>query len=71
MCRSVAASVACRRVRTPLLVFEAGVDNMVHNEATERFIKEVAASGRVEMRLVDGAAHEICSMPDEALKPYL
>lgn len=71
MCRKVASPEACRRVRTPLLVFEAGADTMVHNAATDDFVKQVGASNWVKRRLVDGAAHEICSMPDAVLKPYL
>ena len=63
---------AYRRLETPVLMFQAGRDVWVLNGAENRFTR-VAQSEGGDMRLVrfGDAVHEIFSMPNAVLGPYL
>lgn len=63
---------ACENIDTPLLLFQAERDQWVLNEAQNRFIHWVLnAGGNAKLVRVPSALHEIFSMPNEILGPYL
>ena len=63
---------ACANIDTPLLLFQAGHDQWVLNEAQNRFIHWVRnAGGNAELVRVPNSLHEIFSMPNEILGAYL
>ncbi|RBP97805.1 lysophospholipase [Bifidobacterium aemilianum] len=70
--RAIMRPEACGRVETPSLLFQAGRDTWVRNGAEDRFAKQVtAAGGNVELVRFADSAHEIFSMPNRTLEPYL
>jgi lysophospholipase len=72
MSRSIFEREACARVQTPILLFQAGRDNWVHNAAQNRFVECVRdESGDVVFERVEPSVHEIFSMPNNVLGPYL
>ncbi|RSX52223.1 lysophospholipase L2 [Bifidobacterium goeldii] len=70
--RAVQRPQACAEIETPILLFQAGRDMWVLNEPQNRFVNEVNADGG-DARLVriDDSLHEIFSMPNVILGPYL
>ncbi|WEV72406.1 alpha/beta hydrolase [Bifidobacterium sp. ESL0790] len=63
---------ACARIETPILLFQAGRDTWVHNSAQNRFVERVRVeSGDVVLERVEPAVHEIFSMPNAILGPYV
>ena len=63
---------ACANIDTPLLLFQAGRDQWVLNEAQNRFIHWVInAGGDAKLVRIPTSLHEIFSMPNDILGPYL
>lgn len=72
MSRAVLNSAACGRIETPILMFQAGRDIWVMNEAENRFVTEVRnQGGDIEMVRYAHSLHEIFSMPNDTFEPYL
>lgn len=63
---------AYERLETPVLMFQAGRDIWVRNEAENRFVSMATAEG-CDLRLIrfDTALHEIFSMPNAIVGLYL
>ncbi|KAB5607827.1 alpha/beta fold hydrolase [Bifidobacterium jacchi] len=72
MSRAIQRPEACANIETPILMFQAGRDVWVLNEPQNRFIAAVNNSGG-DATLVrfDDSLHEIFSMPNAILDPYL
>ncbi|KAB7789520.1 alpha/beta fold hydrolase [Bifidobacterium leontopitheci] len=72
MSRAIQKPAACGEIETPILLFQAGRDVWVLNEPQNRFVREVNADGG-DARLVrvSDSLHEIFSMPNVILGPYL
>lgn len=67
-----AAAGACDNVETPVLLFQAGRDVWVLNEPQNRFAQEVNSDGgNVRVVRIENSLHEIFSMPNAVLGPYL
>lgn len=64
----VISTAQARKVKAPVLLFEAELDTLVRASAQEKFISRIA-DGRIV--LVEGAKHEIYRSPAEVLSPYL
>ncbi|MDF7663165.1 alpha/beta hydrolase [Bifidobacterium sp. ESL0763] len=72
MSRAILWREACSRIDTPILLFQAGRDTWVHNAAQNRFVDRVRLeSGDVVLERVEPAVHEIFSMPNAVLGPYV
>lgn len=72
MSKAVLDRGACARIETPILLFQAGRDTWVHNSAQNRFVERVRVeSGDVVLERVEPAVHEIFSMPNAVLGPYI
>ncbi|WEV41951.1 alpha/beta hydrolase [Bifidobacterium sp. ESL0682] len=72
MSHAVLSREACSRIETPILLFQAGRDTWVHNAAQNRFVERVRVeSGDVVLERVEPAVHEIFSMPNAVLGPYV
>lgn len=72
MGRAVQGSEACAAIQTPILLFQAGRDVWVHEDGQFRFVERVTdGGGQIELERIDGAVHEIFSMPNDVLGPYL
>ncbi|WEV52920.1 alpha/beta hydrolase [Bifidobacterium sp. ESL0704] len=72
MSRAILRREACSRIETPILLFQAGRDTWVHNGAQNRFVERVRVeSGDVVLERVEPAVHEIFSMPNAILGPYV
>lgn len=56
------------RVRTPVLLFQAGKDALVLTQAQERFLSRIPQG---ELVLVKSARHEIYRCGNEILEPYM
>ncbi|MEE1296757.1 MAG: alpha/beta hydrolase [Bifidobacterium sp.] len=62
----------CARIETPILLVQAGHDHWVHNSAQDAFAKRVNLDGGLlEMHRVPDSVHEIFSMPNATMAPYL
>ena len=62
----------CERIETPILLFQAGNDHWVRNKAQNRFVKRVGKDGGdIRMVRVPGSVHEIFTMPNSVMAPYL
>ena len=72
MSRAIQRPEACANIETPILMFQAGRDVWVLNDPQNRFIAAVNNSGG-DATLVrfDDSLHEIFSMPNAILDPYL
>lgn len=64
----VSSRAQTRKVRTPVLLFQAELDRLVRPGAQKRFIERIA-DGR--LMVVKGVRHEIYRAPNEVLEPYL
>ncbi|MBW3094395.1 alpha/beta fold hydrolase [Bifidobacterium sp. 64T4] len=63
---------ACGDVETPILLFQSGRDEWVLNEPQDWFVDRVRAGGcPVEKVRYDDSLHEIFSMPNDILEPYV
>ncbi|WEV64000.1 alpha/beta hydrolase [Bifidobacterium sp. ESL0732] len=72
MSHAILSREACSRIETPILLFQAGRDTWVHNAAQNRFVQRVRVeSGDVVLERVEPAVHEIFSMPNAILGPYV
>lgn len=72
MSHAILSREACSRIETPILLFQAGRDTWVHNSAQNRFVERVRVeSGDVVLERVEPAVHEIFSMPNAILGPYV
>ncbi|WEV65777.1 alpha/beta hydrolase [Bifidobacterium sp. ESL0764] len=72
MSHAILRREACARIETPILLFQAGRDTWVHNGAQNRFVERVRVeSGDVVLERVEPAVHEIFSMPNAVLGPYV
>ncbi|MCI1864648.1 MAG: alpha/beta hydrolase [Bifidobacterium sp.] len=70
--RAVLRPDVCGRIETPIMLFQAGKDVWVLNEAEKRFVDEVRGSGGdIVMERIPDSVHEIFSMPNEVLEPYV
>lgn len=70
--RSVLKDEACSEIETPILLFQAGRDIWVLNEPQNRFITKVQDGGcEAEIVRYNDSLHEIFSMPNDVLEPYL
>ena len=70
--RAVQRPEACDNVETPVLLFQAGRDVWVLNEPQNRFAQEVNSDGgNVRVVRIENSLHEIFSMPNAVLGPYL
>lgn len=62
----------CERIDVPVLLFQAGADHWVSNPAQDVFVQRVERDGgRISKERVDGSVHEIFSMPNAVVAPYL
>ena len=69
---AVTQEKACANVETPILLFQADHDIWVLNQPQDRFVKTVRESGcEATLIHVPGSLHEIFSMPNAILGPYL
>lgn len=69
---AVTQEKACANVETPILLFQADHDIWVLNQPQDRFVKTVRESGcEATLVHVPGSLHEIFSMPNAILGPYL
>ncbi len=64
----VISTAQAKKIRTPVLLFQAQLDTLVKPSAQEKFISRIAC-GRIV--LVENARHEIYRSPREVLEPYL
>jgi lysophospholipase len=72
MSHAILERETCSRVVTPILLFQAGHDTFVRNSAQNRFVNCVRSeSGDVVLERVEPAVHEIFSMPNTVLGPYV
>ena len=70
--RAVQRQDACANIETPILLFQAGRDVWVLNKPQDRFVRNVtAAGGDIRKSRFDDSLHEIFSMPNAVLGPYL
>ena len=70
--RAVQRPEACDNVETPVLLFQAGRGVWVLNEPQNRFAQEVNSDGgNVRVVRIENSLHEIFSMPNAVLGPYL
>lgn len=70
--KAVQRPEACAEIETPILLFQAGRDVWVLNEPQNRFVNEVNASGgEAQLVRIDESLHEIFSMPNAVIGPYL
>ena len=63
------SEAACKKIITPVLLLQAGKDNMVGAEGQERFIEQIGILGKL-VKYPD-AKHEIYRSDDETLQKYL
>ena len=70
--RAVLSKASYTRLETPVLMFQAGKDMWVRNDVENRFVNLATQEG-CDLRLIrfDSSVHEIFSMPNSVLKPYL
>ncbi|MFT8705115.1 alpha/beta fold hydrolase [Bifidobacterium aquikefiricola] len=62
----------CARIETPVLVFQSGNDDYVLNPPQNRFVQQVRDGGcPAELIRVDNGPHELYSMPNPAMGPYI
>lgn len=59
-----------RRLRMPVLVFQAEKESFVSNRAMERFVTKVNRYGNVSLVRVTGAKHEIYNSAEKVLRKY-
>ncbi|MBQ1311082.1 MAG: alpha/beta fold hydrolase [Blautia sp.] len=59
----------CRRIKAKVLLFQAGMDNMVMPGGQERFIRQIGERGRLIM--MENVKHEIYMSKDQELDFYL
>ena len=70
--RAVQRQDACANIETPILLFQAGRDVWVLNKPQDRFVRNVTdAGGDIRKSRFDDSLHEIFSMPNAVLGPYL
>ena len=70
--RAILAPNACGSIETPILLFQSGRDVWVLNEPQDRFVERVRAGGSpIEKVRYDDSLHEIFSMPNAILGPYV
>ena len=62
----------CERIDVPVLMFQAGNDHWVSNAAEDVFAELVGRDGGdISIERVPGSVHEIFSMPNAVVAPYL
>ncbi|MCR5664188.1 MAG: alpha/beta hydrolase [Oscillospiraceae bacterium] len=66
-CRKVLSKKECARIRVPVLLFQAGNDAFVKNEAQNEFARRVPGCRLVEL---PGLRHELFMSDSEKLKSY-
>ncbi len=72
MSRATLRQSACDCVETPTLLLQAGRDAWVRNEAQNRFVRQVKlGGGDIDVVRFGQSVHEIFSMPNSVLGPYL
>ncbi len=70
--RAVLKPDMCGAIETPTLLFQAGLDVWVLNGPQDEFIERVReGGGSIEKVRYDRSLHEIFSMPNDVLGPYL
>ncbi|OZG61459.1 lysophospholipase [Bifidobacterium lemurum] len=70
--RAVLDRDACAAIETPLMLFQAGHDVWVLNNPQDRFVERVRdGGGSARLVRIDGSEHEIFSMPNAVVGPYL
>ena len=70
--RAVLKPDMCGMVETPTLLFQAGLDVWVLNGPQNDFVERVReGGGSIELVRYDHSLHEIFSMPNAVLRPYL
>lgn len=70
--RSVLQPGLCGQVEASVLLFQASPDQFVLPRQQERFVKQVQAGGcHADLVRYDNAAHELYTMPNRILGPYL
>ena len=70
--RAVLKPDMCGAIETPVLLFQAGRDVWVLNEPQDDFIERVLeGGGTIEKIRYDQSLHEIFSMPNNVMRPYV
>ncbi len=70
--RAVLKPEMCGAIETPTLLFQARLDVWVLNEPQDAFIERVReGGGTIEKVRYDCSLHEIFSMPNNTIEPYL
>lgn len=70
--RAVLKPDMCGAIETPTLLFQAGLDVWVLNGPQDEFIERVReGGGSIEKVRYDQSLHEIFSMPNDVVGPYL
>lgn len=64
----VTSRAQAKKVKTPVLLFQAELDDLVKPHAQQRFVERIE-NGR--LMLVKGVRHEIYRAPNKVLEPYL
>lgn len=72
MTHTVLKPEECTKIETPILLFQAGKDVWVRNDAEKRFVEQVKnGGGDITLVRIPDAVHEIFSMPNTVFEPYL
>lgn len=72
MSKATLRQSACDRVETPTLLLQAGRDVWVRTDAQNRFVRQVKlGGGDIDSRRFPQSVHEIFSMPNSVLGPYM
>ncbi|AKV55798.1 alpha/beta hydrolase fold protein [Bifidobacterium actinocoloniiforme DSM 22766] len=72
MSRDVLKPALCERVEGSTLVFQASPDALVPPKPQERFVNQVRVGGcQIDLVRVPNATHELYTMPNRVLSPYL
>lgn len=62
----------CERIDVPVLLFQSGHDHWVSNPAQDAFVQRVGRDGgRISKVRIEDSVHEIFSMPNAVVAPYL
>ncbi len=62
----------CKKLKTPLLLFQSEIDDFVSNEEEERFVQKInAAGGNARLVSIAGGKHELYNQKDGILEGYL
>lgn len=70
--RSILRPGQCKKVETPLLVFQAQPDRFVLPNPQERFVQQVREGGcQADLVKIPRSMHELYQMPNAVLGPYL